>query len=164
MNFLADSMLGNLARWLRMLGQDVIYDTQLNDSRLLEMARKNRVLLTKDLELYKRAIAKGIDAFYVESEAESNMLADLAHRYSLTLIMNMEKSNCPMCNTKLKTTTKDKLSGKLEKNTLTYYKKFWNCPNCGKIYWQGAHWKQINNTLNEAQTKLEKLKENKKLC
>ena len=60
---------------------------------------------------------------------------------------------------KLRATSKEELLGELEKNTLTYYEKFWKCPNCGQIYWQGAHWKQIIKTLNEAQAKLEKLKE-----
>jgi uncharacterized protein with PIN domain len=153
-------MLGKLARWLRMLGQDVIYNTELGDSGLLEVAKKeNRVLLTKDLELYKRAIARGIEIFYIEGKTEADRLGELAQRYDLSLEMDMEKSHCPVCNTKLKATPKGELSGELEKNTLTYYEKFWKCPNCGKVYWQGAHWKQINNTLNETQAKLEKLKE-----
>ena len=160
MKFLADSMLGKLARWLRMLGQDVIYDTKLNDSELLEMTKKDSlVLLTKDLELYKRAIARSLDAFYVEGKTESDRLAELAQRYPLTLAVDMEKSHCPVCNTKLEAKPKEELSGELEKNTLTYYEKFWKCPNCGQIYWQGAHWKQITNTLNEAQSKLKKRKE-----
>ncbi len=155
MQFLADSMLGKFARWLRMLGQDVSYSTELSDSELLEQAKKeNRVLLTKDLELYKRAIARGIEAFYVEGETESGRLAKLAQRYALTLAVDMEKSYCPICNTKLKATPKEQLTSELEKNTLTYYDQFWKCPNCGQIYWQGAHWKQIINTLNEAKEKL----------
>jgi len=158
--FLADSMLGKLARWLRILGHDAIYSTQLSDSELLELAKKeNRVLLTKDLELYQRAIAKGIDALYLEGKSESERLAEVAKRYSLTLEIDMEKSHCPLCNTKLEATPKEQLSGELEKNTFTYYDKFWKCPNCGQVYWQGAHWKQISNTLKEAQAKLEKLKE-----
>ncbi len=153
-------MLGKLARWLRMLGHDVIYDTQLNDSVLLETAKKeNRVLLTKDLELYKRAIARNVDAYYVEGKTESERLAELAQRYLIPLVVDMEKSNCPICNTKLKATPKQQLLEKLEKNTSTYYEKFWKCPNCGQIYWQGTHWKQIINMLNEAQAKMGKLKE-----
>ena len=165
MKFIADSMLGRLARWLRMLGQDVIYDTQLNDSELLEMAKKeNRVLLTRDLDLYKRAVSREIDSSYVEDEKESDRLAELAKRYLIPLEVEMEKSFCPVCNTKLKVTLKDEILGELQKNTLTYYEKFWKCPNCGQIYWQGAHWKQINNTLSEAQAKLEKLKERRSSC
>ncbi len=163
MNFLADSMLGKLARWLRMLGQDVTYNVQLNDNELLDLARtESRVLLTKDLELYRRTAAMGIGAFFVEGKSESERLAEVAKRYALNLTMDMEKSFCPVCNTKLKATPKEQLSGELQKNTFTYYEKFWRCPNCGRIYWQGAHWKQISNTLCEAQTKLEKLK--KKEC
>ncbi len=159
MKFLADSMLGKLARWLRMLGQDVIYNTQLDDAALLEMAKKeDRTLLTKDLELYKRAVARGVDAFYVVGESESERLAELAQRYSLTLVVDMEKSYCPVCDTRLIATPKKELLGELEKNTLTYYEKFWKCPNCGQAYWQGAHWKQITKTLNEVQSKLEEIK------
>jgi uncharacterized protein with PIN domain len=133
-------MLGKLTRWLRILGHDVIYSTQLSDSGLLELAKKeNRVLLTKDLELYQRAIAKGIDALYLEGKSESERLAEVAKRYSLTLEIDMEKSHCPVCNTKLKATPKEQLSGELEKNTFTYYDKFWKCPNCGQVYWQPTH-------------------------
>jgi uncharacterized protein with PIN domain len=58
----------------------------------------------------------------------------------------------------LKAVPKEQLSGELEKNTFIYYDKFWKCTNCGQVYWQGAHWKQISNTLSEAEKKLEKLK------
>ncbi|MGA2680305.1 MAG: Mut7-C RNAse domain-containing protein [Candidatus Bathyarchaeia archaeon] len=160
MKFLADSMLGKLARWQRMLGQDVTYNVQLNDNEILDLAKKeNRVVLTKDLELYRRAAATGVDAFFVEGKSESERLAEVAERYGLTLAIDMEKSNCPVCNTKLKDTPKEQLSDELKKNTFTYYEKFWKCPNCGQIYWQGAHWKQISNTLGEARTKLQKIKE-----
>jgi uncharacterized protein with PIN domain len=158
--FLADSMLGKLARWLRMLGHDVTYNVQLGDSELLEAAKnENRVLLTGDLELYQHAVVRSIDAYFVEGKSEAERLAELAKRYGLTLAIDMEKSHCPVCNTMLKATPKEQLSGELEKNTSTYYDKFWKCPNCGQVYWQGAHWKQISCTLSEAEKKLENLKE-----
>ena len=161
MKFLADGMLGKLARWLRMLGHDVIYSTQFNDSELLELIKKDeRVLLTKALELYKRAIGRGLDAYYVEGKIESERLAEVAKRFNIQLTINMDRSHCPVCNTKIKVTPKEQLQDELEKNTFTYYDKFWRCSNCNQIYWQGAHWTQINNTLNQARLKLEKLKGN----
>ena len=157
MKFLADGMLGKLARWLRMLGQDVVYSVQFSDNELLDLAKAEaRVLLTKDFELYKRAISRGLDSLYVEGKTESARLAEVAKRYRLTLEVDMDKSHCPICNTKLQTASKEQLKEELEKNTYTYYDKFWKCPNCGQIYWLGAHWKQINNTLIHAQAKLEK--------
>jgi uncharacterized protein with PIN domain len=149
--FLADGMMGKLARWLRMLGQDVIYSVKFSDSELLELAKKeDRILLTKDFELYKRAIIRGLDVYYVEGKSESEHLAEVAKRYNLSVMINMDKSHCPICNTKLSAIPKEQLQGEIEKNTFTYYDKFWKCPNCRQIYWKGAHWKQINNTLTQA--------------
>jgi uncharacterized protein len=154
LKFLADGMLGKLARWLRMLGQDVVYSVQFNDDQLLELAKtQQRALLTRDFELYKRAIARGLDAYYVEGKTESDRLAEIAKRYGVLLEIDMEKSHCPVCNTMLKDVPKEQLKSELEKNTYTHYDKFWKCPNCGQIYWQGAHWKQITNTLTQAQQK-----------
>jgi uncharacterized protein with PIN domain len=84
--FVADGMLGSLSRWLRMMGQDVEYSTLLDDDKLLALAKEEgRVLLTKDLELYKRANAKRIDVFYVEGKNEADRLAALAGRFGLGL-------------------------------------------------------------------------------
>ncbi len=161
MKFLADAMLGKLTHWLRMVGQDVLYSVEFDDSELLALAKKEeRILLTKDFELYKRAFVKGLDAYYVEGATESERLAEVAKRYNLPLTVDMDKSHCPICNTKLAVALKEQLKEELEKNTYTYYDKFWKCPNCGQIYWQGAHWNQINDTLSQAKAKLEKLKEN----
>lgn len=158
MKFLADGMLGKLARWLRMLGQDVTYSVKLNDDQLLELAKKEqRTLLTRDFELYKRAIARGLDAYYAEGKTEADRLAEIAKRYDVPLEIDMEKSNCPVCNTKLKAIPKEQLKDELEKNTYTHYDRFWRCSNCGQIYWLGAHRKQITNTLKEAKEKLKEM-------
>jgi len=158
--FLADGMLGKLARWLRMLGHDIIYSVQFNDSEILELIKKDkRVLLTKDLELYKRAIGRGLDAYYVEGKNESERLAEVAKRYNIQLIIDMDRSRCPVCNIKIKLAPKEQLQEELEKNTFTYYDRFWKCPNCSQIYWQGAHWTKIRATIEEAKQKTGQKKE-----
>ncbi len=155
MKFLADAMLGKLSRWLRMLGQDVVYSTELTDDQLLSQAKtESRVLLTKDFELYQRAMSRGLEGFYLQGKSEAEHLAELSKRFGLPLDMDMDKSHCPRCNAKLQAATKDQIQGEVEANTFLYYNQFWKCPNCGHVYWQGAHWKQIQETLTRAkQTK-----------
>lgn len=151
MKFILDGMLGKLSRWLRMLGQDVQYSTQLEDSQLLKIAKdENRILLTRDFELYQRAISKGIDGFYLKGATEAERLAELADRYCLQLTVDMDKSRCPICNAKLEAAQKESLMNKVEKNTFLHYEKFWVCPKCSQVYWQGAHWNKINATLETA--------------
>ena len=151
MKFIADGMLRKLTRWLRMLGQDVKYSNQSEDAELIATAEKeHRVLLTRDFELYQRASAKGIGAFYVEGKTETEKLAGLAVRFGFSLTIDLNRSRCPKCNTQIQPTPKEKLANKIENNTFTYYEEFWTCPKCGSVYWQGAHWKGIRETLEEA--------------
>jgi uncharacterized protein with PIN domain len=150
-------MLGKLTRWLRMLGQDVEYFKQLEDSELLDIARnEHRILLTRDMELYQRATAKGIQVYYLEGKTEPEKLAEIAIRFEMPLKIDMEKSRCPMCNSKIESIPKEQMKGKLEGNTFANYDSFWRCPKCGKIYWQGAHWGRIRDTLGKAEDILRK--------
>ena len=160
MNFIVDAMLGKLVRWLRMMGHDAKYSTKMADAELLAITKnENRVLLTRDLSLYQQAIARGLNAFYVEGTTEAERLAELAQRFGIALEIDLEKSSCPHCNTKLQSASREEIEQKVEKNTLKYYNAFWRCPNCGSIYWQGAHWKKIRATLEEAKEILEKKKQ-----
>ena len=52
--FIADAMLGKLARWLRLLGYDTLY-SQESDSIIAQHARsQERILLTRARELAAR--------------------------------------------------------------------------------------------------------------
>ena len=162
MNFILDGMLGKLARWLRMMGHDAKYSTLLEDSQLLKIAKEeDRVLLTRDLALYQQAIAKNLEAYYVEGTTEPDRLSELTQRFSLPLFIDLEKSRCPKCNTKLQPAPKEKVADKVEENTLKFYDTFWECPNCGAVYWQGAHWTKIRATLEQAKEKQKEKKAQK---
>jgi uncharacterized protein with PIN domain len=148
LKFVADGMLGRLTRWLRMLGHDVEYSTTMDDSHLMAVARREkRVLLTRDLELYKQATAKGVEVFYFQGLTGEEKLSEVARRFNIRMEIDLAVSRCPKCNAKLKQTTKRKVQGKIEENTLLHYDEFWKCPKCGQIYWQGSHWNGIRRTL-----------------
>lgn len=157
MKFILDGMLGKLARWLRMMGHDVLYSTVLSDSQLLEQAKKeDRVLLTRDFALYQQAVGKGVQVYYVEGETEPHRLAEIAARFCITLTVDMQVSRCPKCNTRLASVPKAEIADKVEINTFLYYGEFWRCETCGAVYWQGAHWTKIYAILLEAKEELEK--------
>ena len=155
MKFVADGMLGKLTRWLRMLGHDVKYSSKFDDAELITVAKKERrVLLTRDLELYQQATAKGVDAFYLEGRTEEERLAELAKRFYINLDIDMTSSRCPKCNTEVKAIPKEEAESKVEESTFTHYNDFWECSKCGQIYWQGAHWARIRKTLEKAKENL----------
>ncbi len=156
LKFIADGMLGKLTRWLRMLGHNVKYANDLDDRKLIRIAKtEKRILLTRDVELYQQAISHNTNAFLVEGRNEAERLAALSKRFKLIMELDPYVSRCPKCNTKIKPAEKDKISSKIPSSTRTFYEEFWECPRCGKIYWQGAHWKRITETLNEAKKLLQ---------
>jgi uncharacterized protein len=153
MRFLVDGMLGGLARWLRMLGQDVRYDSSAKDNDLLGIAhQENMVLLTRDEELYRRAIARKITSALVLGETEEERLAQMAEAFGVPLNVDMAETKCPECGSDLKETRKNDLIGAVPQASLKLYNQFWKCsnPKCGKVYWVGSHWKQIGQTLEQA--------------
>jgi uncharacterized protein len=154
--FVVDGMLGSLARWLRMMGHDVEFPAILDDDKLMILAKnEKRVLLTRDLELYKRSTSRGIDVFYVEGRSEAERLAALAKRFGMPMEIDLRFSRCPRCNAAILRVPKEKIEDKVKKNTFSHYSEFWECPKCGKIYWQGAHWPKIRETLGDAKKSLD---------
>ena len=136
-----------------MLGHNVKYSSRLDDEKLIQIAKKEqRILLTRDLALYQQATAKGVKAFYLEGTDEAEKLAKLARKFGLKLEVDMNISRCPKCNTRIVSIKKEHVTDKVEETTYRYYEKFWKCPKCGQIYWQGAHWKRIKETLQAAQS------------
>lgn len=144
-------MLGKLTRWLRIIGYDVVYFRNLDDEQLINIAKKEcRILLTRDLKLYRLAYVLGLNVYIVDGVTGTEKLANLAKRYALRLDIDIAVSRCPKCNTRIKPILKESVVNRVPEGTLSNYDEFWECPRCKQIYWRGAHWKRIDETLREA--------------
>jgi uncharacterized protein len=149
-------MLGGLARWLRMLGYVTEYDSKADDNRLLRSSETpEAVLLTRDEELYNRALGKQIRSVLVVGDTEEARLVQLARTLGVSLTIEMSATRCPECGADLHEITKEEAAGSVPAKSLELYDRFWKCINseCGKTYWVGSHWKQIRHTLEEARRK-----------
>ena len=155
LKFVLDGMLGKLTRWLRMLGQDADYAGALDDEALIEVAKaEKRILLTRDVELFRRAMNQHAEVFLVEGANESERLASLALRFGFSLSLDPNASRCPICNAKIRPAEEKEIDWKIPPSTKEVHHRFWECPKCGKVYWQGSHWTRILKTLKEAEDAL----------
>lgn len=151
MKFVIDGMLGSLARWLRLMGHEVDYVKDTPDAELLQRARE-AVLLTSDLALYRTATARGLETHLIKGKTQAEKLSRVAKRFGLTLRVNASTSRCPTCGSLISAVDKESVHLTVPAATLRRQKKFWKCVNsqCGKVYWRGAHWKRIEETLIKA--------------
>ncbi len=144
-------MLGKLTRWLRMLGCDVKYHNNLSDDELIKTAKnEDRILLTCDVQLYKRALMSHVRSYLIKCSTETERLAEITKQFNIKLEINVKNSRCPKCNAKLQDVSKDKVRSIVPQATLCLFEEYWRCLGCGQVYWQGSHWRKIAQKLMEA--------------
>jgi uncharacterized protein len=139
----ADAMLGRLARWLRILGFDTLYDTALDDLDLVRIARaENRVLLTQDRPLAQR---RDVRALLVRSSELTEQLAQVV--CDLALRLDDARSRCSICNAPLEPAGREQVAGRVPPYVLRTQDAFRICPICTRVYWEGTHWQGIRRVL-----------------
>jgi hypothetical protein len=140
MNFLCDSMLGTLAKWLRVYGFNTFYaNNELEDEDLIEIAKKeNRALVTRDIELAQKAKRENLKVIEVTSTDVDNQIKQILN--DIDVIKKNILTRCLLCNSKLQTIAKKDVKNKVPEGAFKLNDKFWICKKCNKIYWKGTHY------------------------
>lgn len=135
LKFLADNMLGRLARFMRILGYDTSYpNIQAPDTVLIEISqREGRILLSRDKQLNER----WNNTFLITSDRLDDQLHQVTERFIPQ--KNRFFSRCTACN------------GLLIEFDAPCKEKFYekevqevkHCDTCGKCYWKGTHTQNI---------------------
>ena len=152
-SFILDTMLGELARWLRLLGYDTLYSRVYTDNQILSIAeRTGRIIVTRDRGLFIRARKRGLRAVYVSGDTIVERLAELAVKVGISLRPDPSRSRCPRCNAPLIVVRdKEKVRGRVPPRSFEVYDVFYVCPRCGMVYWEGSHWRNIRRIAEEAE-------------
>ncbi len=155
--FIVDTMLGNVARWLRMLGYDTLYYRRIDDWKIMRIAaREGRIIITRDHGLCNKARRKGLKCLLLEQDTMEERLAYIAAETGIRLYIDLDRSRCPMCNNELVKVSKELVKDKVPERVYMKHSDFWYCRRCGKVYWIGRHWQGIEETLKKAREILEK--------
>ena len=143
--FIADAMLGSLARKLRAVGFDTAYYREGDDDGLLRLAESEaRLILTADTSLGSRARKKGLTAFLVHGKTDGARMSSISSDAKLLGIrLNPGDSRCSVCNGSLRRITKALAEGLVPKSVLPRHRLFLICLSCGQVYWRGGHWKKL---------------------
>jgi len=129
-----DRMLMRLARWLRMLGADVVTDASLTGARLLKIARaENRILVTRDKRLRTAS-----DVFFIEHNAIRDQLREAVRRFGLDP-RRISLTRCSRCNLVLTPVARDLVSRRVPPYVFSSHERFAECGECGRVYWSETH-------------------------
>jgi uncharacterized protein len=140
--FIADCMLGRLAKWLRVLGFDAAYDRRISDDRLVARARAEaRVLLTRDTRLVQRRAFGRDGAPYVLilSDRPDEQLLQVVTQRRLDLSARPLLARCLRCNEPTVAATRESVVDRVPPYVLRTQERFSRCPACDRIYWRATH-------------------------
>lgn len=135
--FVADVHIGRLARYLRILGFDTLYQREWRDGELADCAvGEHRIVLTRDRGLLKRA---SLDHGYlVRHEDPREQVIEVVDRFDLIRAF-MPFTRCPLCNGAIDRVEKAEVVARLPLRTAQHHQDFWRCGQCGQLYWKGGH-------------------------
>ncbi len=158
MRFLFDEMLKKLASWCRILGLDSEWHSGKSDTELLALAKKGGlVFVTRDFALSLRCEKAGVRCVYIKSDDIVEQIATLVQESGARDEISFpERTRCAACNGEMDVGGQEeaKASGKLPENVVAHHERFWRCRECGRIYWEGGHWRNIRRIYEQVQVKL----------
>ena len=144
MNFIADAMLGSLAKRLRLLGFDVLYDRTLADNDVLRLAlEQGRIILTRDTGLACRPLAQ--NHILIKSDHVEEQLRQVLDAFSLS--SSGPLTRCSVCNQPLVSLDRDAARDRVPDHVLRTMTTFFECKGCGRTYWEGSHVKRMSGRM-----------------
>ncbi len=143
--FIADSHLGALAKYLRILGFDTLYRNDFSDREVVEIAAaERRVILSRDRGLLMhRAVTHGC---FVRAVRPLAQIEEVLDRLDLHRAVQ-PFTRCLLCNQPLEVISREEASRRVPPETAQYYDDFRACRTCNRTYWPGSHYRRLSALL-----------------
>jgi len=144
--FLADSMLGRLAKWLRIMGYDTHYQTFYKEDEIGQLAREGRMLLSR----HRQRIDQCPHSTHIHSDHVKEQLHEMKNGKCLTPDRSKWFSRCLICNVPLKVAEAENARQNVPE--YVFYQNIAGirfCPSCGRYFWPGSHRQRMIKQLEE---------------
>ena len=140
MKFIADVMLGRLAKRLRLLGHDVLYDSTLDDNALIRISlEEDRVILTRDTGLARRPLAR--NHLFIRDDNPGDQVGQVLSFLDgvSAFARSLPLTRCSVFNGPLTPLGKTDAQDLVPAHVFRTHDKFLHCVGCNRVYWRGTH-------------------------
>ena len=135
--FAAEKTLGRLTKWLRLLGFDTRYESELTGKKFIDTLEKDRILLTRTRRIQNQFASRKL--IFVESDHLPQQLNQVFSELGLKASQTRPFSRCLHCNVPIVIADKASLRGRVPDYIFETHDRFQKCPECDRIYWPGSH-------------------------
>ena len=139
MKFICDTMLGKLAKYLRIVGVDASYSNSLAISQIMSKASaEQRTILTRRTD--HMPLVQTEASYFIQSDYPLEQLQDVIRHFNLQADSSSFFTRCLECNQLLDSVDKNSVAGSVPPYVFNTVDTFARCPHCYKIYWKGTHY------------------------
>ena len=136
--FAADKTLGKLTKWLRLLGFDTRYVSELSPKKNMDTLEHDRILLTRTRKA-QRQFAASRRLILIDSNHLAQQLKQIFRDLDLDIAQTQPFSRCLQCNMLIVPVEKTSLRGRIPDYIYEIHDRFQKCPECDRIFWPGSH-------------------------
>lgn len=148
--FLLTRELGRLAKWLRILGFDARYERSSDKAYIMmEALKEERVLVTRNLRFGSR---HGGTLVFIRRDGLREQLKDLLGALHIGVDRGRFFRRCTLCNVPLVEVAKTEIGALVPAHVYETRDDFMRCPGCGRVYWKGTHWGNVEEVLKSLQS------------
>jgi uncharacterized protein with PIN domain len=148
--FVADVHLGTLARNLRLLGFDTIWERDLGDETIIDIAvRDRRIILTRDKGILKNG--RVTHGYWLRGTDPSEQLGEVIDALDLADCIDAY-TRCMECNGVLESIRRSEAAGSVPLQVFLVHREFKRCASCGRTYWRGSHLRRLDRVVERART------------
>jgi uncharacterized protein len=142
--FVVDSMLGKLAKWLRILGFDTHFERLHSPEQIETYRTQGFLLITRN-----RRWSGQTQIFCLTANDSLEQLREIIALVPVTPKEICLLQRCVRCNELLQETAREQAFGQVPDYIFETHVSFCRCPKCRRLFWQGSHPQRIIERLHQ---------------
>ncbi len=146
-SFAVEKPLGKLAKWLRILGFDTIYEQDVTSIGFKNIKNRGRIRLTRTRGI--RGRHQPTECLTIFSDHVHEQLKEVIHALGLNHDDIQPFSRCIRCNSLIRKIEKSHVATQVPDYIFETRNAFRICNQCGRIYWRGSHSRRIDGIIME---------------
>ena len=144
--FIADSTLGRLAKWLRVMGYDTICQSFYRKDTITELVREGRILLYRQ----QATVTHYPSSLLIRSDHLKAQLHEMEDKGAITPDRSRWFSRCLICNMLLEEADPTVARQNVPEHVIYQSPSVIRfCPSCSRHFWPGSHRERMSRQLEE---------------
>ncbi len=135
--FAVEKTLGRLAKWLRLMGFDTLFENDFEKGRFVDPIHSGRIWITRTQR--RMRLKRSTQTIFIQDNDPMRQLIEVMRQTGITLEDLKPFSRCLRCNEPIHAVEREEIVRLVPDFIHENCDSFSRCAICGRVYWKGSH-------------------------